>query len=119
MMKRTGLLSVIAVAILAACAKSPPPASVEDAAKAKAAVAAADNEEAPPAPAPEAQAAPPAMDRSEKAAGLLTLIDTAPQCQSFRAQLEEAAKVPADSPQAVDMNQIVASAHAAGCGKKP
>jgi PBP1b-binding outer membrane lipoprotein LpoB len=122
MLKRTGLLSLMAVAVLAGCAKSPPPASVEDAAKAKAqaqaAVAKADTEEAAPAPVAPA-AAPPAMDRSAKAAGLLTLIDTAPQCQSFRTQIEEAAKIPADSPQAVDMNQIVAAAHDAGCGKKP
>ncbi len=123
MFKHTAVLSVMVVALLAACSKTPEnPASVADAAKAKAQTSAmaTDSEEAAPAPAPtEPAAAPPAMPREEKAAGLMTLIDPSPQCDSFRQQLQEAAKYPADSPQAPDMNKIVADAHAAGCGKKP
>lgn len=123
MFKHTAVLSVMVVALLAACSKTPEnPASVADAAKAKAQTSAmaTDSEEAAPAPAPtEPAATPPAMPREEKAAGLLTLIDPSPQCDSFRQQLQDAAKYPADSPQAPDMNKIVADAHAAGCGKKP
>ena len=108
MMKRTGLMCVIAVAVLAACSKAPQ----------QAAAPAADAATTPPAATTE-PAPPPALDRAKKAEGLLTLIDTAPQCQTFRTQIEEAAKAPADSVTPVDMNQIVADAHAAGCGKKP
>lgn len=91
----------MALVILAACSKTAPPQEAADAA-------------APP----PAKAAP-SIDRAKMAAGLLELLDTAPQCQSFRDQLDEAGKTPADVPLDVDtMNQIVAAAHAAGCSKK-
>ena len=107
-MKRTGLMCVMAVAVLAACSKAPQ----------QPVAPAAETAATPPAATTE-PAAPPAMDRAKKAEGLLTLIDTAPQCQTYRTQLEEAAKAPADSFTPIDMNQIVADAHAAGCSKKP
>jgi hypothetical protein len=52
-------------------------------------------------------------------AGLLELIDTARQCQSHCAQFEGAGKAPVDQPLAVDMIEIVAKSHAAGCTRKP
>jgi len=101
MMKRTALVGVMAMTVLAACSKSTPPEAPADAAAT-----------------PPAKAAP-SIDRAKMAAGLLDLLDTAPQCQSFRDRLDEAGKTPADVPLDVDtMNQIVAAAHAAGCSKK-
>ena len=98
MTKRTGLLALVVLAMLAACSKSPTPdkPSVADAAKA---------------------APPPAMDPAQKAAGLLTLIDTAPQCQGFRTELETAGKAP--NATGAELNAIVAKAGAAGCTTKP
>ena len=52
------------------------------------------------------------------ATGMLSLIDTAPQCQTFRDQLEAIAKAPADQPQAVEPSAVVAQANEAGCAKK-
>jgi hypothetical protein len=123
MMKRTGLLGVIVLAMLASCSRTPPPekTSVADAAKAASnAAAVTDSEqEAPPPTAPQADAAPPApaIDPAKKAAGLLTLIDTAPQCQTFRTQLETAGKSPNST--GSELNAIVAKAGEAGCTKKP
>jgi len=100
------MLVVLAMVSLGACTKQAPPAQSAD-----------DDEAAPVAAGSEAP--PVVVDRSEKAAGLLQLIDAAPQCQPFRAQLEEAGRTPADQPLPVDMNQVVASAHDAGCTRKP
>jgi hypothetical protein len=52
-------------------------------------------------------------------AGLLELIDTARQCPSHRAQFEGAGKAPVDQLLAVDLMDIVAKSHAAGCSRKP
>ena len=105
-MNRTpSLAPLLALALLAGCTKQapPPPADAEDAT-----------------PVAAQPAVPlPGMDRSEKAAGLLQLLDADPRCQEFRTRLEEAGKTPADQPLAVDMNQIVAQAHEAGCTRKP
>jgi hypothetical protein len=49
---------------------------------------------------------------------MMELLDTAPNCQSFRDQLEAAGKTPADEPLQTEMAQIVAQAHQAGCTKK-
>jgi predicted Zn-dependent protease len=124
MMKRTGLLGVIVLALLAACSKTSPPdkTSVAEAAKAASTAAAVTDseQEAPPPPtAPQADTAPPApaIDPAQKAAGLLALIDTAPQCQTFRTQLETAGKSPTST--GAELNAIVAKAGEAGCTKKP
>ena len=101
MIERTALVGVMAITMLAACAKSTPPEAPADAA-----------------------ASPPArtaqnVDRAKMTASLLDLVDTAPQCQSFRDQLEKAGRTPADVPVDINMmGQIVAAAHAAGCSKK-
>ena len=91
----------MAITMLAACSKSTPPEAPADAAS------------------PPAKTAP-NVDRAKMAASLLDLLDTAPQCQSFRDQLEKAGRTPADVPLDIDMmGQIVADAHAAGCSRKP
>lgn len=123
MMKRTGLLGVIVLAMLASCSRTPPPdkTSVAEAAKAASTAAAATDseQEVPPPATPQTEAAPPApaIDPAQKAAGLLTLIDTAPQCQTFRTQLETAGKSPSST--GAELNSIVAKAGEAGCTKKP
>ena len=75
------LATLLALALLAGCTKQapPPPADDEDA--------------APVAAQPEVPL--PGMDRAEKAAGLLQLLDTDPRCEPFRSRLEEAGKTPA------------------------
>src|SRR5512140_2498653 len=64
MMKRTGLLGVIVLAMLASCSKTPPPdkTSVAEAAKAASTAAAATDseQEVPPPATPQTEAAPPA-----------------------------------------------------------
>lgn len=101
MIKKIAVVGVMTLALLAACSKSPADKSSE----------AGSASTAPAASAPK-------MDRGVKAAGMLTLIDTAPQCQAFRDQLEEAGKVPVDMPLKVEMADIVAKAHDAGCSAK-
>jgi hypothetical protein len=100
---RNASMGVLLLACVAACSpKSPPAESGAD-----------------PATPPAAQPAqlPPPVDRATKAAGMMELLDTAPNCQSFRDQLEAAGKTPADKPLQTEMAQIVAQAHQAGCTK--
>jgi hypothetical protein len=95
MINRSELLGAILLALLAGCSKTPPPSA-----------------------APAVDASPPAaMEPAQKAAALLTLVDTAPQCQSFRMQLEEAGKSAHST--GADLNAIVVKANEAGCTKKP
>ena len=92
--------------LVAACSKQAP-----------APVPATDEEATTPvAPQPEPHA--PTYDRAAMATGMLSLIDTAPQCQTYRDQLEAVAKTPADQPLTVDPSAIVAQANDAGCAKK-
>jgi hypothetical protein len=53
------------------------------------------------------------------AEGMLSLIGTGPQCQAFRAELEEAGKSVAGPADANDLSQIVVKAHQAGCSTTP
>lgn len=101
----TALVGVILLATLAGCSKKE---STDEAAADK----------APPPAA--ADALPPRKTHAEKAAGLMVLIDTSPQCQQFRDQLEAAGKVPDDQELSNDsMSMIVAEAYKAGCSRKP
>lgn len=105
------LLGVMVLAVLAACAKpTPPPQPADD-----------DTDEAPsaaPAPAPAREATKP-EDPAKLAAGLLQLIDTAPQCEPFRARLEDAGRATPDAAPSMDaMNKVVSEAYDAGCGRK-
>jgi uncharacterized lipoprotein len=102
----TALVGVIMLATLAGCSKK---STSDEAVVDKAAQ-----------PATETRAMPPRKSHAEKAAGLLTLIDAAPQCQEFRDRLEAAGRTPDDQPLPVDdMSMIVAEAHKAGCSTKP
>ena len=108
MTNRTGWLGLVALALLAACSKqAPPPAPVADQESTPAAVA-------PPPPAPTYDSAKVA----EMAAGMLVMIDDAPQCQAFRDQLQALASAPAGTPPSVAPSAIVAQANEAGCAKK-
>lgn len=105
MTKRVALVGVMTLAMLTACAKqAPPPPADDDEAEPPARV------DTPP-PAPK-------ISREEMTTGLLELIDTAPQCQQFRTQLEEGSKAPPEQVTTDDLNRIVAQAYKAGCGKK-
>jgi hypothetical protein len=103
MTKRLALVGVMTLAMLAACSKQAPPPADDEAEPAA--------REATPPP-------PPKMSREDMAKGLLDLIDTAPQCQQFRTQLEDGSKAPPEQVSTDDLNRIVAQAYAAGCGKK-
>ena len=108
MMNRTALLGMVVLALLAACSQqAPPPAPVADQESTPAAVA-------PPPPAPTYDSAKVA----EMAAGMLVMIDDAPQCQAFRDQLQAIANAPAGTPPSVAPSAIVAQANEAGCAKK-
>ena len=107
MTKRNAWLTVLAAMVLAGCSKQPPPPAADTGADDEAPVAATE-------PAPAA----PTYDRAKMATGMLALIDPAPQCQTFRDQLQAAATAPADQPGAVEPSAIVAQANAAGCAKK-
>ena len=108
MTKRFSLLGAMALVILAGCSKPAPTPPVEE----QAAASPVQAEPQPP---------PPSMGPADYPAKLIPLIDDRPECQQFRVELEEAGKVQSDQPLPVDMNEvnnIVAKAFAAGCGRK-
>ncbi|MEY2919049.1 MAG: hypothetical protein RL261_354 [Pseudomonadota bacterium] len=109
MTNRTTLVGLVALGLLvAACSKqAPAPAAPAD-----------DEESAAPAVAAQPEQHAPNYDRAAMATGMLTLIDTAPQCQTFRDQLEAAAKAPVDQQLPLEPSAIVAKANEAGCAKK-
>ena len=104
MTKRLALAGVMTLAMLAACSKQAPPPPADD--------------EAEPAVRVETPPPPPKMSREDMTKSLLELIDTAPQCQQFRTQLEEGSKAPPEQVSTDDLNKMVAQAYADGCGKK-
>jgi hypothetical protein len=111
MNKSAALIGVMVLAILAACSQKAPPEK-----QSAAPVVTADDEESAPA-APVQPAPPEKVDRARMAAGMMTLLDTSPRCQSFRDQMEAAGKLPSDvSPN--DMAAIVGKASEAGCTMK-
>jgi PBP1b-binding outer membrane lipoprotein LpoB len=108
MTNRTTLAGLLAFGLLlSGCSKQAP-----------APVPAADDGETTPPVAAQPEPHAPTYDRAAMAAGMMSLIDTAPQCQTFRDQLEAAGKTPADQPQSVEPSSIVAKANEAGCAKK-
>ena len=109
MTNRTALLGIVVWALLAACSKQAPPPVTADADEGSAPAAVA-----PPPPAPTYDS----VKVAEMAAGMLVMIDEAPQCQAFRDQLQAIVDAPAGSPPAVAPSAIVAQANAAGCAKK-
>ena len=107
MTKRLALVGVMTLAMLAACSKPAPPPPADD-----------DDEAEPAARVETPQPEQPRMSREDMSKGLLELIDTAPQCQQFRTQLEEGSKAPPEQVSTDDLNKSVAQAYSAGCGKK-
>ena len=107
MTNRTVVAVWLAVGLLAAgCSRQTP------------APAPADDEEAAAAVVAQPEPHAPTYDRAAMSTGMMSLIDTAPQCQTFRDQLEAAGKTPADQPLALEPSAIVAQANDAGCAKK-
>ena len=110
MMNRTTLAGLVVLGLLAAACSKQAPAP---------APGAADEETAPAAAQPEPAA--PAYDSARlarMATGMLVMIDEAPQCQTFRDQLQAIANAPAGSRPPVEPSAIVAQANEAGCAKK-
>jgi hypothetical protein len=106
--KKFALTGLLALAFLAACSgKQQPPAATP---------AAADEEQEPPVatePAPE-----PPKDYAKQATGMMSLLSAAPECQSYRDELQAIANAPAGAQPAREPAQVVAAAHEANCSKK-
>jgi hypothetical protein len=102
------LPGLLALALLAGCSGKQEPA---------AGPATADDEKesattaAPP-------AAQPAKDYAKMALGMMSLLAEAPECQSYRDELQAIADAPAGTKPAREPSLIVAAAHDAGCSKK-
>jgi hypothetical protein len=109
MTNRTTLVALAALGLLVAACSKQAPAPAPVAADEEAAAAAAQ-----PPPAPTYDSA----EVARMAAGMLVMIDEAPQCQAFRDQLQAIANAPADAPPSVAPSAIVAQANEAGCAKK-
>jgi hypothetical protein len=114
-MKITSLVllsGIAALALLAGCSKraAPEPA------------AATDEDRVERAAAPQAPVAPPAKPQkspAEQAATLLKFIDDRPECQQFRAPLEQASAAPAGATVELNMGEIMDQAYKAGCQRGP
>ncbi len=113
-MKITSLVllsGIAALALLAGCSK---PAVPEP--------AAATNEDRMERAAPQAPVAPPAKPQktpAEQAATLLQFIEDRPECQQFRAPLEQASAAPAGATVELNMGEIMDQAYKAGCQRGP
>ena len=101
MNRAIALAGLLSLAMLAACSK-PAPTEAEKQAS----------------PAAAAEPAKPKMGRAEYVTGVLGTIDTTPQCQPFRDQLEQVRDASSDALSSDEMNQaneIAGKAYAAGC----
>lgn len=112
-------LSILALALTAALAgcsrqepEAAPPATTAPAASAA-------GEDSMAVPRDESMKLAPAEEKSsaEQAQTLLQFIEDKPECQPFRAQLEQAAQAPAGQAVALDMGQLMDDAFKAGCQK--
>jgi hypothetical protein len=113
-MKITSLVllnGIAALALLAGCSK---PAVPEP--------AAATGEDRMERAAPEAPVALPAEPQksaAEQAATLLNFIEDRPECQQYRAPLEQASAAPAGATVELNMGEIMDQAYKAGCQRGP
>jgi hypothetical protein len=113
-MKITSLVllsGIAALALVTGCSKpaAPPPAA-----------ATSDDSLDRPAPqVPVTLPAKPQKSQAEQAATLLQFIDTRPECQPFRAPLEQASAAPAGATVELNMGEIMDQAYKAGCQKGP
>ena len=109
----TWLISLVAVVVLAGCAKSPAPAATA------ADPAVAQEEEITNTNVPVAAPAPTPEDPAQQAAILAAHIAPRPECAQFLQPLEAASKAAAGSPEAqIDMTGIMQQAQAAHCTRK-
>jgi hypothetical protein len=113
-MKITSLVllsGIAALALLAGCSKPavPGPAAATD----------DDRVERAAPPAPVALPPEPQKSSAEQAATLLQFIDARPECQQFRAPLEQASAAPAGQAVELNMAEIMDQAYKAGCQKGP
>jgi hypothetical protein len=114
MKKITSLLlltGIATLALLAGCSKpaAPPPAATT-------------SEDSTAGAAPREQITLPAKPQksaAEQAATLLQFIDSRPECQQFRAPLEQVRAAPQGAPMELNMAEIMDQAYKAGCQKGP
>jgi len=112
-MKITSLVllsGIAALALLTGCAK---PAAPEPAATTS------EDSAARPPQTPDTLPAKPQASNAEQAATLLQFIDARPECQPFRAQLEQASAAPVGATVDLNMGEIMDQAYKAGCQKGP
>jgi len=110
-MKVTSLVllnGIAALALLAGCSKPAAPAPE---------ATTSTDSAAPATPAPVALPAKPQKSYAEQAATLLQFIDTRPECQQFRAPLEQASAASAGATVELNMGEIMDQAYKAGCQK--
>ncbi len=105
------LSGIAALSILTGCSKpaAPPPAATT-------------SESSKSVTAPERSVAAPAKPQkssAEQAATLLKFIDTRPECQQFRAPLEQASASPQAATAELNMAEIMDQAYKAGCQTGP
>jgi hypothetical protein len=113
-MKNTSLVLLSGIAVLALLAGCSKPAAPEP--------AAATSEDSVERAAPQAPVELPAKPQktpAEQAATLLNFIDTRPECQQFRAPLEQASAAPAGTTVELNMGEIMDQAYKAGCQRGP
>jgi hypothetical protein len=113
-MKITSLVllsGVAALALLTGCSKpaAPPPAAT---------TSEVGTDRAGP-QTPTAVPAKPQKSVAEQAATLLQFIDNRPECQQFRAPLEQASAAPSGTTVDLNMGEIMDQAYKAGCQKGP
>jgi hypothetical protein len=102
------LPGLLALALLAACSGKQEPAGS----------AVVDEEEQETAAAAAPSAPKPPKDHAGMAQGMMSLLADAPECQSYRDELQAIVDAPAGTEPAKSPSLIVAAAHHAGCSKK-
>ena len=105
------LTGIAGLALLTGCSKPAEPPPVADTTEA--------STTEPPPPAALTPPAKPQKSTAEQAATLLEFIDSRPECQPFRAPLEQASASPQGAPVELNMGEIMDQAYKAGCQKGP
>jgi len=113
MSRPTWLIGLVAVVVLAGCAKSPEPAATP------ADPVGAQEEEITNSNVPVAEPAPTPADPAQQAGILAAHIAPRPECAQFLQPLKAASKAAPGSPEAqIDMTSIMQQAQAANCTRK-
>ena len=113
MSRPTWLIGLVAVVVLAGCAKTPAPAATT------ADPAGAQEEEITNTNVPVAEPAPVPEDPAQQAGILAAHIAPRPECAQFLQPLEAASKAAPGSPEAqIDMTGIMQQAQSANCTQK-